>query len=217
MPARRRTIRWILATRSMVSLLWGQFITFGQTAVAAQPGEGAFDNPPCREEREPLAPLRPFDQRQADFPPRPQAPEPGDKASRRGLIGPDQPHPGATVAGVCQHGHGPSALLDAGGGDHHGRQSAYGRAEDMARAAIDVFGGIIPVEPPLAVVLTDRRARMPAPGGRGLPAAPPPWPRRRSCITCQVPSCGHGRKSWSALRHGGRSWGSMRQEQPLRG
>jgi hypothetical protein len=58
---------------------------------------------------------------QADCPTGAQAPQPGCKVSVRRLIGPDEAQAGAWVAEVCQQRHGAIAVLDTGGGDHHGQ------------------------------------------------------------------------------------------------
>lgn len=99
-------------------------IILGQAAVPAQPREGALNNPPFREEQEAFGALGPPDNLQADVPPGPQGPDPGDEIPAIGLIRPDQPQAGEQVPHPSQEMHGPLAILQAGGGDGHRQQEA---------------------------------------------------------------------------------------------
>ena len=63
------------------------------------------------------------------------------------------------------------AVLHVGSRDHHGQQQPYGIDEDVALAALDMFVGIIAVDPPFSVVLMDWLSMLPALGWRCRPAA----------------------------------------------
>jgi hypothetical protein len=82
-------------------------------------------------------------------------------------------------------------VLPIGRRDHHGQHQPSRIDEDGALAALDLFVGIIAVDPPFSVVLTDWLSMLAALGWRGRPAATRTSPRRRSCITAQVPSLRH--------------------------
>jgi hypothetical protein len=86
----------------------------------------------------------------------------------------------------------------------------------MPRAAFALCVGIKAAEPPVAVVLTAWRSRIPARGCRRRPAATRTSPLSQSCIRCQVPSWRQRQTSCSTICHGGKSWGSRRQAQPPR-
>jgi hypothetical protein len=87
------------------------------------------------------------------------------------------------------------ALLHVGRRHDHRQQEAQGVDDDRPLASVDLRGPVNAADPPVAVVLTDWLAMIPARGCRGVPAATRTSPRRRSCLTCQVPSCCHGRQS----------------------
>src|SRR5262245_46780452 len=84
---------------------------------------------------------------------------------------------------------GADAVLHARRGNDHREEEPAGIDKDMALAPLDLFMCIKPADPPLSVVLTDWLLMIPALGCRGLPAATRTLPRRRSCLSCQVPSC----------------------------
>ncbi|HEX9869922.1 MAG TPA: hypothetical protein VGC99_15240, partial [Candidatus Tectomicrobia bacterium] len=67
---------------------------------------------------------------------------------------PDQPESGQRVPEDIQQQHSSITVLRTGGRDHHRQQHPSRLDEDMACAAVDVFMGIVAVDPPFAVVLT---------------------------------------------------------------
>jgi hypothetical protein len=186
------------------------------SAVAAAPPAGPLHHPPLREELEAFRALGPLDHVQADLPPGPQGPHPGDEVPTIGLIGPEQPKAHARMPAQVQPWQGPLTVWHAGRRHHHPQPEASRIDEEMALAPVDMFGFIIPVVPPFAVVLTDWLSMIPALGWRCRPAATRTSPRRRSWMSCQVPSCRQRQQSWSTLSQGGRSWGSRRQAPPRR-
>jgi hypothetical protein len=99
--------------------LWQKLVVLTQAAVAIEPPQGALHNPPFRQEEEAFGPLRPLDHLDADFPPGPQLPQPGDEVPSIGLIGPDQAQAGELMSQDVQEQHGPVAVLHLGGGDDH--------------------------------------------------------------------------------------------------
>jgi hypothetical protein len=54
-----------------------------------------------------------------------------------------------------QQGHGPVAVLHAGGLDHYREKQSDGIDEDVPLEAVDVFGLVVAVDPPFSVVFTD--------------------------------------------------------------
>jgi hypothetical protein len=152
-------------------------------------------HPALGEHVEAFQALEPFDHLEADFAPGPQGPHPSREITRIGLLGPHQPEPGQPVTEDLQAMVSALALLPVGGRHDHRQPEAQGIDEDMPLAPLDLLGPVHAAAPPFAVVLTAWLARIPALGGRCLPAAPRTSPRSRSCITGQVPSCCHWRKS----------------------
>jgi hypothetical protein len=59
------------------------------------------------------------------------------------------------VAEDLQQRHGPIAVWYTGGRDHHSQEQSSGVGKDMPFAAIDVLIGIVAVDPPFSVVVTD--------------------------------------------------------------
>ena len=113
---------------------------FCEAAVAAEPGEGSFDDPAARQEFEAIcgigslddfeAPLADFGERGGEF------------FAGIGAVGEDMAQPREAVADRCQHIGSPVAVLDVGGMDDGGDQEALGVGEDMALPALDQLGGV---------------------------------------------------------------------------
>jgi hypothetical protein len=98
------------------------------------------------------------------------------------------------VPQALEHTLGPPAVWHIGSRDRDGQEEAEGIDEDMALPAFDLFMGIKAADPPFSVVLPDWLSMMPALGWRRLPSATRTSPRRRSCMTCHVPSLRHCQK-----------------------
>jgi len=90
---------------------------------------------------------------------------------------------------------GPVTVLHMGSRDRYGEEEPKGIDEDMALTAVALFVGLNAADPPVSVLLTDWLSMIPALGWRCLPAATRTSPRRRSCLTCQVPSLRHCQQS----------------------
>jgi hypothetical protein len=54
-----------------------------------------------------------------------------------------------------QQNHGPVTVLHAGGRNHYREEQPEGVDEDVPFAAVDVFGLVVAVDPPVSVVFTD--------------------------------------------------------------
>ena len=146
-------------------------------------------HPAFRQQEEALGSFGPFDHLLAGVPPGPSSPHPGDEFPRLRLVNPDHTQAGKAVSQDVQQDHGDVAVLYTGGGDDHREEPPEGIDKDVTLAPLDLFVCIKAADPPCSVVLTDWLSMMPALGCRGLPAATRTSPRRRSCISCQGPSC----------------------------
>jgi hypothetical protein len=173
---------------------WPQLIVFTQPAVAVEPPQRAFDNPPLGDHFKPLGGIGAFGDCQTDLAPRAQRPDPVDQRPSIGAIGPDAAQPGKLMPEDFQHLRGPIAVLHAGGRDDDGQDPSERVDEKMPFAAFDLFVGVKAADPPFSVVLTDWLSMTPALGWRCLPAATRTSPRSRSWMTCQVPSLRHCQK-----------------------
>ena len=163
--------------------------------LATQPGEGPLHHPPFRQEEEAVASRRSLNNLEADLPPGPLPPQPGDQVPCIGRIRPDTPQAGKLIPQTRQQAFGGRAVWPVGGRDDHAKQQPSRIDEAMALATLDMFGGIIAAAPPCLVVLTDWQSMFPALGWRWRPSASRTSPRRRSCITSQVASLRHGQKA----------------------
>jgi hypothetical protein len=182
-------------TDHRVARLGQIFVIFGSSAIPAEPPEGALHNPALRQGQNALDPSGPFDHVQANIPPGPERPHPGEAVTGRGLIRPDQPPSGKPAAEDVSQQHGSIAILHTSGRDHYGQEQPSRLDEDVTFAAIDVFRGIIAVDPPFSVVLTDGLSMIPALGCRCVPTTTRTSPRSMSCRCCQVPSSRQTRTS----------------------
>jgi hypothetical protein len=63
---------------------------------------------------------------------------------------------------AVQQLHRPVAVLHAGSRDRHREEQPEGVDEDVPFAAVDVFGLVVAVDPPVSVVLTDWLSMIPA-------------------------------------------------------
>jgi hypothetical protein len=111
-----------------------------------------------------LRPLGPRDDREADVPPGPQPPHPGDKFPSIRLIRPDETQAGNRIPQDSQEVHGPSAVLHTGGRDRDREQEASRVHAYRALAPVHLLVRVVPVGPPCSVVLTDWLSMIPARG-----------------------------------------------------
>jgi hypothetical protein len=171
-------------------------VIFTQAAVAIEPPQGALDNPPLRAHRKALGALGPLDNLQPYGVMPPPRLDPRDQLAGIGLIGPDHPPTRARVPEEGQHGFRPVTIWHTRRGDDDGQEHPERGDPEMPLAAFDRFVDLKAAEPPVSVVLTDWRARIPARGWRRVPAAPRTAPRSTSGIRCQGPSWRQRQKYW---------------------
>src|SRR5215470_5360605 len=102
-------------------------VVAGGAAVLADPGEGPFHDPAARQNLKGV-PVALGDDLYSDLHGRGPGGEPGGGVSG---VGPDQQDLAASAMQVPQQRPGGVAVLDAGGGDHHGQDQAQGVHGDV--------------------------------------------------------------------------------------
>ena len=101
------------------------------------------------------------------------------------------------------------AVLHVGGGDHRALAQAHGVDQDLSLAAFDLLMRVKAVALLVRVVLTECRSMIPALRRRCVAAAAWTSPRKRSCLTGQVPhpdTIGDSRERQSST--GASPWGT---------
>ena len=152
-------------------------VIFAQPAAPVEPAERALDDPPLRQDHEPLLSVRPPHDLQLDPTPLPQLPHPLDKFTRVSAVGPDQAQPRPLVRQHLEQQSCAVAVL--GGSRRHAddQQQAERVHEDVPFAPVDVLPGVMaffaaPLRGLDALRIEDgcRRRRLP-PGGFAQPLA----------------------------------------------
>lgn len=127
-------------------------VILAQAAIAAEPGEGSFDNPALGQDHEAGHIVAAFDDLQD---PVAQLPRPLDQLSGVAAVGPDQLEPRELADQFDQHEFGPVAVLDVGRMYHHGQDQAQGVYDDVPLASLDLLAGVVASRPPFSTVFTD--------------------------------------------------------------
>ena len=119
----------------------GLFEVLGETAVAAEPGQRSFDDPPAGQDLEAFCGIGPLDDLDGPFADAAQ----GFAQLVAGIatIGEQVPEPREPVDDLGEQQRRPVTVLDIGSVDEGMDQIALGIGQDMALAAFDLFAGII--------------------------------------------------------------------------
>jgi hypothetical protein len=120
-----------------------------------EPAEGTRYHPPLGQPVEAFEPLQPLDHLEADMPPGPQGPHPGDEIARRGLLGPNQTEPSKSVPEDLQELRRAIPIWHTGSRDHDAQEQAQRVDQDVPLAPFDLLMRVEAVDPLVAVVLTD--------------------------------------------------------------
>jgi hypothetical protein len=160
-------------------------ILFGQAAVAPEPAEGAFDDPPFLQHHEPFRfgwPLHDL-QRDAGFAFAPRFQLTGVGAVGIHLLKARKPPPQ-----VSEQFPGSLSVRQVCRMDPQIEDQTQGIDDQRAFAAFDLLGGIIAAGPPFSVVFTVWLSTTAALGLASRPSSWRTWPRKAAWIRCQAPS-----------------------------
>ncbi len=159
-----------------LAAVWQSLVVFGQSAVLAQPCEGALHDPALGQDDETVG-RRAFDD--LDKAEEPTA-GPVYELARIAAVGKDQLQSTKPRTQLPDEELGPVAVLDIRG-MHDQRHDQPQRVDDqMALAAQDFLARVVPPVPPFSAVLTDWLSRMPTLGVGFFPAFRRTWVRSRS-------------------------------------
>ena len=152
------------------------FVVLGQSAVLAQPGEGAFHNPALRQDDKAAGRMSLDDFYDAEEP----APSPMHELPRIPAVGEDHLKPSEACAQLLNQQFCSVAILDVGGMNDQGEDQPKGVDDHMTLAAQRFLARVVPPVPPFSAVLTVWLSRMPTLGVGFLPAFCRTWMRSRS-------------------------------------
>src|SRR4029453_8675048 len=134
---------------------WQVLVVLAQPAVETQPGKRPLDDPPFRQDLEPLYSIRPLDDLQVDRLTLPEGPHPFPDAPSLDGIGPNLAQSGETVRQGSEDCPGPVAVLGAGRVDHHAQDQAEGIDQDVALAAKGLLARVVAAFGPAAISRLD--------------------------------------------------------------
>src|SRR6266571_5710803 len=189
------------------------FVVADGAAVLADPGECPLYHPAAGQHLEGVR-VAPGDDLQGHL----QAGGPAGELAGVDSTGPDQADAAAGAVQVPQQRPGGVAVLDGGGGDHHGQQQAHRVYGDVPLAAVHFFR-VIPAAGGLGHGVgarTDWESITAAVGSTSRPAATRTWARSTSCSRAKVPSSRQAAKYPYTVRQGGKSAGRYRQAHQVR-
>src|SRR4029453_19325934 len=130
---------------------WQVLVVLAQPPVETQPGKRPLDDPPFRQDLEPLHPIRPLDDLEVDRLTLPQGPHPFSHAPGVDGVGPNLAQPAEAVRQGSEDCPGPVAVLGAGRVDHHAQDQAEGIDQDVALAAKGLLARVVAALGPAAI------------------------------------------------------------------
>jgi hypothetical protein len=159
-----------------------------------QPAKGSLHNPAARKNVKAFDCVGPFHNLQPEAVAVSQRSDPLDQFSSVSPIGPNEPDTQIGIAYQREEYFGAVSILNVGCMNDYGNNQPQRVYEQMPFAAIDLLAGIISMEPPFSVVLTDWLSRMAALGSASRPSAMRTWDRSASWTCVHVPSRRHDEK-----------------------
>lgn len=128
------------------------FVVLAEAAIAADPAEGAFDDPAAGEDFKPGGVVRASYNLKG---PTGEGAGPVDEFAGVAGVGPDEDESGELALEFLQDEARPVAVLKAGFVNDDGEDQAEGVDDEVAFAAVDLLSGVVAARPPFSVVLTD--------------------------------------------------------------
>jgi len=153
------------------------FVVLAQAAVAAEPPEGALNDPALGQHDKACPVVGTLDDLQDAAQ---EGVSPGDQTPAVGAVGPDFAEAGEVPLHPCQDELGTGAILDVGRMHHHREYQSQGVDGDVTLAPGDQLAAIEAADPPFSVVLTVWESRTAALGVGSRPALTRTLSRRQS-------------------------------------
>jgi hypothetical protein len=147
-----------------------KLVVLGETALKAQPPEGAFDDPTPREQLESFDVVGPFHDLHAQTACSAEIRHPVKQGTRVAAVGPDESKAHERVSEDRKHELGSVAILDVGSVHNDAEDEAEGVDDQVTLASTDFFAGIVTAATPFEVVFTDWLSMIAAEGIRSRPS-----------------------------------------------
>lgn len=162
--------------------------------MTSQPTESSLHNPSAWKDVKAFDSIGPFHNLQTDVVAASQSKDPLDQLPCVSPIGPNEPDAQIGIAYQLEKDFRSITILNIGCMNHYSNNQSKRVYEEMTFAAVDFLAGIISMEPPFSVVLTDWLSRMAALGSASRPSAMRTWVRNASWTCAHIPSRRHDEK-----------------------
>jgi hypothetical protein len=159
-----------------------------------QPTEGSLHNPTAWKHIKAFDRIGPFHNLQAEVVAVSQGKDPLDEFPCVSPISPNKLDAQDRIPYQMENHFGPVAILNVGCMNDYGNNQPKRVYEEMPFATIDFLTGIVSMEPPFSVVLTDWLSRIAALGSASRPSAMRTWVRNESWTCAHIPSRRHEEK-----------------------
>jgi hypothetical protein len=162
--------------------------------MTTQPAEGSFHNPTAWKHIKAFDGVGPFHNLQTELVGFSQRKDPLDQFPCVSPIRPNELDAQVRVPDQSEKHSSTVAILDVGSMNHYSNNQSKRVYEEMPFAAVDFLAGIISMEPPFSVVLTDWLSRIAALGSASRPSATRSRVRNTSWTRVHIPSRRHDEK-----------------------
>jgi hypothetical protein len=162
--------------------------------MTSQPTESSLHNPSAWKDVKAFDSIGPFHNLQTEVVAASQRRDPLDQFPCVCPIGPNEPDAQIGIAYQMQQDFCSVTILNIGCMNDYGNNQSKCIYEEMTFAAVYLLAGIISVEPPFSVVLTDWLSRMAALGSASRPSAMRTPVRNASWTCAHIPSRRHDEK-----------------------
>ena len=162
--------------------------------MTSQPSKSSLYDPSPRKDVKAFDSIGPFHNLQAEVVAASQRRDPFDQFPCVSPIGPNQPDAQIGVTYQMEEYFGSVTILNVGCMNDYSNHQSKRVYEEMTFAAVHFLAGIIPMEPPFSVVLTDWLSRIAALGSASRPSAMRTWVRNASWTCAHIPWRRHEEK-----------------------
>ena len=162
--------------------------------MTSQPSESSLHNPSAWKDVKAFDSIGPFHNLQTEVVAGSQRKDPLNQFPCGSPISPDEPDAQIGIAYQMEKDFRSITILNVGCMNDYSNNQSKCVYEEMTFAAVYLLAGIISMEPPFSVVLTDWLSIIAALGSGSRPSASRSSVRKASCIRSQVPSRRHVEK-----------------------
>lgn len=166
---------------------YGMLIVFTESAKAAEPGEGAFDDPASGQQFEVMQRRRVFDDFQSEPTPRPKSAHPFDQPASVAAVRPDAAQPAEAVTQGREKQARSIAILNIGRVDADQQDQSQGIDQKMSLSSHHLLASIVSTNSALLSCAHTLRVEDRSRGGFFLPAWSRTASRSASFSRAQIP------------------------------